>query len=385
MEAFKIKTRMKDNGGFEGKMMKRKKMLSLLMMLAISFSVTGCTPSVPEEAAIILTEKEEEETVYAMATAAVADVELVDRVPCVYKQTREQEVCFGVSGKQVDRVYVEEGDIVEKGQLLASLDVGNADAEIERLEYQIARNNMLLDFLEENESDAISARWLQFLYRSGKSDSEKEAVEEYVSDLQQSNQYLREDYGDAIALDSMELEKIRSDIRQSSVYAELSGIVTSMKDNLEGSTSAKDEVIFKIIDNEECLFAVSETEYAPYFKEGMNVVMTITSGTGAGTYSLVPYDMENWSEELLFTIAPGYEDSSIGVGCKGNMYVVLDSRQQVLTIPADAVHDAEGKFYVYVIGENNMREIKWIEVGLCGDDAVEILSGLEEGEKVILK
>ena len=32
-----------------------------------------------------------------------------------------------------------------------------------------------------------------------------------------------------------------------------------------------------------------------------------------------------------------------------------------------------------------MREVKWIEVGLAGKDKVEIVSGLVEGEKVILK
>ena len=32
-----------------------------------------------------------------------------------------------------------------------------------------------------------------------------------------------------------------------------------------------------------------------------------------------------------------------------------------------------------------MREMKWIEIGLVGDDKVEIVSGLQEGEKVIIK
>ena len=57
----------------------------------------------------------------------------------------------------------------------------------------------------------------------------------------------------------------------------------------------------------------------------------------------------------------------------------------MLTVPLKAVHLASGKSYVYVLGEGNMREVKWIETGLFGDETVEILSGLTEGEKVIIK
>ncbi len=32
-----------------------------------------------------------------------------------------------------------------------------------------------------------------------------------------------------------------------------------------------------------------------------------------------------------------------------------------------------------------MREVKWIETGLYGDSTVEVLSGLTEGERVILR
>ena len=32
-----------------------------------------------------------------------------------------------------------------------------------------------------------------------------------------------------------------------------------------------------------------------------------------------------------------------------------------------------------------MREVRWIEVGVQGDNNIEILSGLQEGEKVVLK
>ena len=113
--------------------------------------------------------------------------------------------------------------------------------------------------------------------------------------------------------------------------------------------------------------------------------MTIISGTGAGSYKVVPYDMENWDELVLFTLSGDTSDVNIGVGASGTIQFTLDERKQVLTVPLKAVHEAGGESYVYVLGEGNMREVKWIETGLVGDTNVEVLSGLTEGEKVILK
>ena len=55
----------------------------------------------------------------------------------------------------------------------------------------------------------------------------------------------------------------------------------------------------------------------------------------------------------------------------------------MLTLPLSAVYHADGKPYVYVLDENDFRQIVWIETGLVGDEKVEILSGLNEGDKVV--
>ena len=88
---------------------------------------------------------------------------------------------------------------------------------------------------------------------------------------------------------------------------------------------------------------------------------------------------------MKFVIAEGGETAVIEPGTIGSMQVILAEKKQVLTLPTSAIHSADDKHYVYVVGENNMREVKWIEVGLAGKDKVEIVSGLVEGEKVILK
>ncbi|MBQ7774346.1 MAG: biotin/lipoyl-binding protein [Lachnospiraceae bacterium] len=347
--------------------------------------LTGCAETVVEEENLILVEKETEALTYEMSVASISDVVKTNKVRCVYQQVNDEALCFEVSGKRVAEVFVELGDSVKKGQLIAKLDVGNAEEQIRTLEYNIARNELILSNLKLNEDNEISALWLKYLYQSSMSGWEEDALHANVERIQQSYQYTREDCEDAVALDKAQLQSLQKSLKESCVYAGMDGVVSYLKANLEGSTSVRDEEFIKIIDSSECLFAVEDISLADCFEEGVEVDMNIVSGSGAGDYKLVPHDMGNWGEQLLFAISGDTENINIEVGTTGTMKFVTDQREQVLTVPLEAVHEADGKWYVYVLGADNMREVKWIETGLLGDKLAEVVSGLTEGEKVIVR
>ena len=357
----------------------------ILAMACALCMLTGCTAAEAEEENIVLIEKEKEAIVYDMAVVTVADVVKTEKVKCIYQQVNEQAVCFEVGGKRIDKVYVERGDEVTEGQLLATLDTGNATDRIETLEYQIARNELTLEYSKLNEDYEISTLWLNYIYNSNGSDAAEEALKANVAQIQQRYEYSREDCQDAIDLDRKELQKLNKELKQANLYAGMSGTISFQKSNLEGSSAVAGEEIMHIIDSSECLFAVEGTKYAEYFSADTKVAMSISSGTGAGDYELIPYNMDAWEERLLFAIADDDGSRTIEVGAMGMMKVVLGERKQVLCVPVGAVHVADGKSYVYVLGEDNVREVKWIETGLMGDLYAEVISGLSEGEKVILR
>lgn len=362
---------------------KRGSLLIAVCMLCGLFS--GCADTVVEEENIILVEKETEAISYEMTVASISDVVKTQKVRCIYQQVNDESVSFNVSGKRIIEVYAELGERVEKGQLLARLDTGNAEEQIRTLEYNIARNEEILSNLQLNEDYDISMLWLNLIYRSGETEAEKKALEENVKRIQQNYRYTREDCEDAIALDKAQLEILQESLRQSNLYAGMTGVVSFIKPGLEGSTSAKGEDIIKIIDSSECLFEVEDVSLASCFQDGVEVDMNIVAGTGAGNYKLIPHEIEKWDDKLLFAISGDAENVNIEVGTMGTIKFVLDQREQVLTIPLEAVHQADGESFVYVLGKDNMREVKWIETGLFGDNSVEVVSGLEEGEKVIVQ
>jgi len=70
-------------------------------------------------------------------------------------------------------------------------------------------------------------------------------------------------------------------------------------------------------------------------------------------------------------------------GMTANLTIYTDSRDNVLVVPSRAVKSRDGEKYVEILtAEKNVTQ-KTVTVGLKGNEGIEILSGLNEGEEVI--
>lgn len=72
----------------------------------------------------------------------------------------------------------------------------------------------------------------------------------------------------------------------------------------------------------------------------------------------------------------------IRLGSNVNVDITVEKKENVLRIPDLAVFEKEKKNYVYVI-EDEKAILREIETGLEGEDYIEVISGLAEGEAVI--
>lgn len=356
---------------------------------AMCLGLTGCGEVEEEDDSIVVVEHEKEESIYTLAVAAVNNVVKTDKLRCTYRQVNDEELAFKVSGKKVENIYVSTGDTVKKGQLLVELTGCDREDEIEQLEYQIARNELLLSYLEENKAYELSTLWWNFVHKSSQSESERNRLQTNLDNVEQNYRYEQEDLEDAIRLDKMELEAIKKEVEEGRIYAGMDGEVSYMKTDLEENnfTSVEGVTVIKIIDSSLCLFEASRIEYAEHFEEFDSVELTIGTGKNAVTVDAIPYEMENWEAngKLTFELVGGGEGVNVVVGTSAVINLEINRKDQVLCIPSQAVHEADGKSYVYVLGENDIREVKWIETGLAGDTMVEVVGGLTEGENIILR
>lgn len=354
----------------------------ILLCLLFSIVFVGCTPSEEEEELVVM-EQEEEAIHYNLAIASYGDVLLTEIMYGTYRELEEEELSFSVSGRLVTKVYVEEGEQVRKGQLLAELGTEDLVSQAETLKYQIERNKILLEHTTINEDYDLSTVWLRFIYQTGQTEADRENLDTRIAEIQQQYRYMREDYQDAIDIAELKLEHIRNELAIDKLYAGIDGKVTWIDPQLYGSASDAGRGVIQIKNDSECIFTIEGTEHAALFEEGTPVEMVIASGESAGTYLIIPYHMEEWTDRLLFATVE--EDVVMQKGTIGKITMVLDRRENVLNIPKRAIRTINGETYVFYMGEDGLRDARKVETGFYGDDRVEILSGLEEGERVVLR
>ena len=360
--------------------MKKKLRLCAALLAASMLCLTACTDK--EDVPLVIVDSEDEVMSFNLIPVAYDDVVLTNKIDCTYVQTNSQEVSFNQTGKYVDKVYVKEGERVTKGTLLCELSSDSLQKSIDELNYKISRNELLLGYSFTNEQYAIQDRWVS---RMGNGFDTDENARNDVKSIQSQYERERQLLNDSLEFDREELKKKQSELKSSRLYASMDGKVYKLKENLEGSTSKSGTVIMTIIDDSNCLFSSKNIEYKDLFTEGVAVDMKIIYSGAAGDYLVMPYEMDKWEDTMYFSVYDGPGNSEIEMGVMGTIYVDVEKKEHVLSLPAELVHEADGKYFVYTLTAENVREIRYIEPGLIGNDRVEILSGLSEGEKVLKK
>lgn len=71
-------------------------------------------------------------------------------------------------------------------------------------------------------------------------------------------------------------------------------------------------------------------------------------------------------------------------GDRGTLTLTLDTREDTLYVNSKAISRADGRAFVYYIDEGGMRRMQEVETGLETGKLTEILSGLDEGDEIIL-
>lgn len=361
--------------------MKRKFYSCIMAGLIASIIFTGCSKT--EEVPIVAVDSEDDVVSFNIIPVSYDDVIKTTKIDCTYVQTKSQEVSFDTTGKYVDKVYVKNGDKVKKGDVLCELSSESLEEAIEELTYKIKKNELQLSYYDTNEQLAVQDAWVSFM--SPQNWLSKADVEEQVKGIHESYDRQRLLLNDSLEFDRADLEKKEKELKASRLYATMDGTVYKLKSKLEGSTSKADTVIMTIVDDTNCLFEIKGTENKELFHEGDSIEMKIIYSSASGDYIITPYNIDEWQDSMLFSVVAGPDNAAIEVGVMGTMSILSDSRTNVLSVPRDTVHEAGDKAFVYTLNDDNIREIRYVEVGLSGDEKVEILSGLSEGEKVVKK
>ena len=355
----------------------RTKKQLLYLALCSSQLLAGCSLLPVEEARPTLVVQATKDVDYNVETVKREDLVNSKLIYCTYVQLKDESLSFHLEGKKVKNVYVETGSAVKKGDLIAELDLGNAVEDIKNLEYQIHTNEIQIKYTKTLKNLGLEKE--EELHKQGI--ITKEAYNESVENIEKKYKSSINQYEDTLYIDKLRMNTYDELRETSKIYAGIDGMVSFVKDNLEGSYATLEEKVIRIIDNSHCAFRV-ETEYAPYFIDG-DIVQIEMGLSGEDVYeAVVSHDAQN--EEIVYfeLLEPNF---NLSVGVRGTINLILEQKDDVLTISNRALRKAEGFNYVYYINEDGIRSMKEVAVGMKGNNSVEITSGLEFGDVVITR
>lgn len=293
------------------------------------------------------------------------------KIKCTYTQAKEESLSFPVSGLVIKDIYYKVGDSVKKGDLLAQLELGTMETDIDNLKYELGKNKLLL-------SQAKKLMNLEIAKLEIMSDGSGHSEEEDNNITLLKNQYkpIMQTYEDNIYIGQKKLEILEEKKETYSIYASMDGTISYVSDISEGATSSENKTIIKIIDNTSSVFKVGSTN-ASLLQVGEEVTVI----TKDNSYQVIVKQSENDDKSIYLQLKS--PDIDLKIGDAGYVQYIIDEREDTLYLPRTAVHKVKDSYYVYYIDETGVQNMKPVEIGLESETNVEILSGLSKGESVI--
>ena len=335
---------------------------------------------------------------------------------------------YGNSISRVEKMDLELGDYVKKGQLLIKFD-DNIDLEIQKVEKQIEALKATYneaqsgaDFGSINSAKIKIAsiknsidqanenkNIIEELYKNGAAaESElKQAVhnlEQLQNDLSvaQSNYNqlgkglsanMKKKYEADIDVLLLSLESLKESKEDSIIYADFDGVITELN-TFEGDRPSAGLMILEILDPTEKNIAVDfMVKDALLIKPGMKAeVNDVDLGIridNMEVQKIHPKSFTVYSElgveenRQRVEINLPQPNQDLAFGLKVNTRVLVEEAREALFIPQEAVYEKHLKKYVEVLQGKKAVE-REVVTGIEDNNNIEIKEGLEEGEKIIL-
>ncbi|MBI5613966.1 efflux RND transporter periplasmic adaptor subunit [Candidatus Gottesmanbacteria bacterium] len=265
-------------------------------------------------------------------------------------------------------VGVKEGDHVEKGQILASLDSREVQKNLEKtlIDYSKQRN----DFEE---------LW-RVTYKGMK--MPQDALTNTVARILEKNQW-------DLSRSVLDVELKALAIEWSKLVTPISGIVTHIDVPVSGVNITPAGAVFAVVDPQSIVFQanVDETDVGAVH-EGMKAVVALDAYRDVpfeGEISTIAYASQTSSGgATIFPIEMKFASpSALRVGLNGDISIQTRRISNVLVAPREAVRGTTDRYVIRVVEKKYVKTS--VTVGLITEKEIEIQSGLAPGDMVVIK
>lgn len=321
-----------------------KTIAASILTSAVAFSFSGCYFFPDEEPVLDPPTLNVDEVVYSTYTVVRKDLSSTAIQSGYIVSGKETDCFFTKYTGQLKNVYVNPGDFVEEGQLIAEMNNGT-------IEHQLNIQRLRVELAQLNYSNSGSA------------------ADKLQLEIEQNTLASYQDQYDGGHL-----------------YAPVSGQVSFVKTLNPGDSVDPYDVIVKIVDPEKLCVKANVTESGQFVK-GDVVSVEIDGDYYDGTVVRTPKEEHEDMDVEADAVYVEFTDKNPGfgyLGSIGNIIKVKAESKNTLVIPKYVVKTDGDKNFVQLLKNDEKVEVE-VQVGISNAVEIEILSGLSEGDKVIVR
>jgi RND family efflux transporter MFP subunit len=316
------------------------------------------------------------------ATAGVAKVTRQDlfrqvTIPAEFRPYVEVELHAKVSGYVKD-MNVDFGDKVKAGELLTTLEVPELDAEL---------SNAVA--VEEKAEAAYTNAHLMYTRLSSVNEAHPNLVAQQDLDTATAND---QSAGAAIAAAKADVDRYQTMVSYTKITAPFDGVVTWRYADpgtlIQAGTSSDSQSLplVRVSDNYRLRldFPVS-VEYVQYVHVGDSVDVSVDSVGGRAFTGKITRSTDKVDEStrtMMFEIDVPNPGLELAPGMYASVVLKVENHPNALAIPIQAVAGKQNS--VLVVNPDNTIESRQVTLGVETADKVEVVSGLKEGELVLV-
>lgn len=323
---------------------------------------------------------------------------------------------------KIKTVRVKEGDNVFREQTLIVLDGADLSAQVKQAEASVlaakARYNMALAGARPQEKKQVSENLSaaktgfeiakkdfermsilhehgsisdqQFDQTKARYEDAKARYEQLQQQLELVNEGPRQEEKDAAKAALLQAQASLQYARTLLSYTRITSPCTcsvSSKMASAGEMAAPGIPLLRLVDNGHLFFEAELSEkQSSRFKTGQSVTVTVDGVPGRNFAARVVRtypSVDTVSRAVKVKIALENTGHLLLSGMFARGSVVVLQKQNALLVEKDSVRFSQEKPYVYVIRENK-AEMRALKTGVSDSAKTEVLSGLEEGETIVL-
>ena len=283
-----------------------------------------------------------------------------------------------VSG-YVSKMNVDFGDKVKAGQLLATLEVPELQAELDNAQAteQKAR------------ADYTNAHLIYTRLQSVNKDHPNLVAQQELDTAAANDQTMAA----AIAAAKANVEKFQTMVSYTQITAPFDGVVTHRYADpgtlIQAGTSSDTQALplVRVSDNYQLRLDFPVTvDYVKDVQLGDSVEVRVDSLNGktfTGIISRFTHEVDENTRTMITEIEVPNPNLELMPGMYATVVLKVEKRLQALAVPTEAVA-GEKTPTVYVVNQVNQIEERSVKLGLEMADKYEILSGLHEGDLVVI-